>query len=95
MSPSKYIFLLNYGRLYKDKSVLDHTEKTLDINAHSGLNDFVEGGFYRYTVEDEWKVPHFEKMLYDQAQMISLYSKAFKIFRKNHIRMLLIKQLLS
>ena len=82
VSPSKYIFLLNYGRLYKDKSVLDHTEKTLDIIAHSGLNDFVEGGFYRYTVEDEWKVPHFEKMLYDQAQMISLYSKAFKIFRK-------------
>ena len=82
VSPSKYIFLLNYGRLYKDKSVLDHTEKTLDIIASSGLNDFVEGGFYRYTVEDEWKVPHFEKMLYDQAQMISLYSKAFKIFRK-------------
>jgi len=82
VSPSKYIFLLNYGRLYKDKSVLDHTEKTLDIIAHSGLNDFVEGGFYRYTVEDEWKVPHFEKMLYDQAQMISLYSKAFKIFQK-------------
>ena len=82
VSPSKYIFLLNYGRLYKDKSVLDHTEKTLDIIASSGLNDFVEGGFYRYTVEDEWKVPHFEKMLYDQAQMISLYSKAFKIFQK-------------
>ena len=66
----------------RTKSVLDHTEKTLDIIAHSGLNDFVEGGFYRYTVEDEWKVPHFEKMLYDQAQMISLYSKAYKIFKK-------------
>ena len=82
VSPSKYLFLLNYGRLYKDKSVLDHVENTLDIIAYSGLNDFVEGGFYRYTVEDEWKIPHFEKMLYDQAQMISLYSKAYKIFKK-------------
>ena len=82
VSPSKYLFLLNYGRLYKDKSVLDHVENTLDIIAYSGLNDFVEGGFYRYTVEDEWKIPHFEKMLYDQAQMISLYSNAYKIFKK-------------
>ena len=82
VSPSKYLFLLNYGRLYKDKGVLDHVENTLDIIAYSGLNDFVEGGFYRYTVEDEWKIPHFEKMLYDQAQMISLYSKAYKIFKK-------------
>ena len=83
VSPSKYLFLLNYGRLYKDESVLDHVEKTLDIIAYSGLNDFVEGGFYRYTVEEQWKIPHFEKMLYDQAQMISLYSKAYKIFKKD------------
>ena len=83
VSPSKYLFLLNYGRIYKDKPVLDHVENTLDIIGYSGLNDFVEGGFYRYTVEDQWKIPHFEKMLYDQAQMISLYSKAYKIFKKD------------
>ena len=62
------------------QEVLDHVKKTLDIVSSSGLKDFVEGGFYRYTVDNEWKVPHFEKMLYDQAQLISLYSKAYKVF---------------
>ena len=52
----------------------------MDIVSSSGLIDFVEGGFYRYTVDNEWKVPHFEKMLYDQAQLISLFSKAYKVF---------------
>ena len=80
VSPSKYLFLLNYGRIYEDLEVLDHVKKTLDIVSSSGLIDFVEGGFYRYTVDNEWKVPHFEKMLYDQAQLISLFSKAYKVF---------------
>ena len=44
------------------------------------MNDFIEGGFYRYTVDNEWKIPHFEKMLYDQAQMISLFSMGYKVF---------------
>jgi uncharacterized protein YyaL (SSP411 family) len=82
VSPSKYIFLLNYGVIYDDKEVLNHVENTLDIILSSGLKDFVEGGFYRYTVDNEWKIPHFEKMLYDQAQLISLYSKAYKVFKK-------------
>ena len=80
VSPSKYLFLLNYGKIYEDLEVLDHVKKTLDIVSSSGLIDFVEGGFYRYTVDNEWKVPHFEKMLYDQAQLISLFSKAYKVF---------------
>jgi len=82
VSPSKYIFLLNYGIIYDNKEVLNHVENTLDIILSSGLKDFVEGGFYRYTVDNEWKIPHFEKMLYDQAQLISLYSKAYKVFKK-------------
>jgi len=82
VSPSKYLFLLNYGVIYDDKEVLNHVENTLDIILSSGLKDFVEGGFYRYTVDNEWKIPHFEKMLYDQAQLISLYSKAYKVFKK-------------
>lgn len=82
VSPSKYLFLLNYAVIYDDKEVLNHVENTLDIILSSGLKDFVEGGFYRYTVDNEWKIPHFEKMLYDQAQLISLYSKAYKVFKK-------------
>ena len=58
VSPSKYLFLLNYGKIYEDLEVLDHVKKTLDIVSSSGLIDFVEGGFYRYTVDNEWKVPH-------------------------------------
>ena len=80
VSPSKYLFLLNYGRIYKDEKVLNHVKNTLDVIASSGLNDFIEGGFYRYTVDNEWKIPHFEKMLYDQAQMISLFSMGYKVF---------------
>ena len=80
VSPSKYLFLLNYGKIYKDQKVLNHVKNTLDVIASSGLNDFIEGGFYRYTVDNEWKIPHFEKMLYDQAQMISLFSMAYKVF---------------
>jgi len=82
VSPSKYLFLLNYAVIYDDTEVLNHVENTLDIILSSGLKDFVEGGFYRYTVDNEWKIPHFEKMLYDQAQLISLYSKAYKVFKK-------------
>ena len=80
VSPSKYLFLLNYGKIYKDQKVLNHVKNTLDVIASSGLNDFIEGGFYRYTVDNEWKIPHFEKMLYDQAQMISLFSMGYKVF---------------
>ena len=80
VSPSKYLFLLKYGRVYNDEKVLSHVKNTLDIIASSGLNDFIEGGFYRYTVDNEWKIPHFEKMLYDQAQMISLFSMAYKVY---------------
>lgn len=81
ISPSKYQYLLNYGSIYKDQETLNYVKKTLDIISNSGIVDIVEGGFYRYTVDPEWKVPHFEKMLYDQAQIISLYSNAYKLFR--------------
>ncbi len=82
ISPSKYQYLINYGSIYKDQETLDYVKSTLDIISNSGIIDFVEGGFYRYTVDSEWKIPHFEKMLYDQAQMISLYSNAYKLFKK-------------
>ena len=91
VSPSKYLFLLNYGRIYKDLDVLDHVKNTLDKISSSGLVDFVEGGFYRYTVDDKWEIPHFEKMLYDQGQMISLYSKAYKLFKNEYYKDLVFK----
>ena len=50
VSPSKYIFLLNYARIYEDKEVFDHVKKTLDVISTSGLIDFIEGGFYRLSL---------------------------------------------
>ena len=47
-----------------------------------GIYDHLEGGFSRYTVDEKWLIPHFEKMLYDNAQLVSLYSKAYQITKK-------------
>ena len=91
VSPSKYIFLLNYARIYEDKEVFDHVKNTLDVISTSGLIDFIEGGFYRYTVDNEWKIPHFEKMLYDQAQMISIYSLAYKLYNDEYYRNIVVE----
>jgi uncharacterized protein YyaL (SSP411 family) len=52
---------------------------TLDRMAMGGIYDQLGGGFHRYSTEREWKVPHFEKMLYDNAQLVSIYSRAFRL----------------
>ena len=83
--------LLNYARIYEDKEVFDHVKKTLDVISTSGLIDFIEGGFYRYTVDNEWKIPHFEKMLYDQAQMISIYSLAYKLYNDEYYKNIVVE----
>jgi uncharacterized protein YyaL (SSP411 family) len=80
--PNNYLFLLQYGTFFTDKSVLKHVELTLDKIAMGGIYDHIGGGFARYSVDMLWKVPHFEKMLYDNAQLISLYSQAYKTFKK-------------
>ena len=82
MRPNSLDFLLSYGQLSKDSLVLSYVETTLDKMASGGIFDQIGGGFYRYSTDPYWKVPHFEKMLYDNAQLIQLYSKAFKFFKK-------------
>ncbi|MFM2207479.1 MAG: hypothetical protein RL213_1454 [Bacteroidota bacterium] len=76
--PNNYEFLLHYGVVRNDRSVLDHVRLTLDKMAYGGIYDHVGGGFARYSVDSHWKVPHFEKMLYDNAQLVSLYSNAYR-----------------
>ena len=80
--PNNYQFLLRYGHLNRDKEVLDHVELTLKKLAFGGIYDQIGGGFSRYSVDKFWKVPHFEKMLYDNAQLVSLYSEAYQ-YNKN------------
>jgi len=55
---------------------------TLDNMANGGIYDHLGGGFHRYSVDQKWLVPHFEKMLYDNAMALIAYSEAFRIFKK-------------
>ena len=80
--PNTYLFLLRYAYQTKNKKLLDFTTKTLDKIALGGLNDFIGGGFSRYTVDNKWHIPHFEKMLYDNAQLISLFSYGYQVTNK-------------
>ena len=80
MMPPNLQFLLAYGYLSKDQQVLDHVKNTLDRMAFGGVFDQIGGGFYRYSTDPRWHVPHFEKMLYDNAQLMSVYAEAYKVF---------------
>ncbi|MCU4156016.1 thioredoxin domain-containing protein [Carboxylicivirga sp. A043] len=66
------------GSNKQDKELLDFVHLTLERMASGGIYDQVGGGFARYSVDERWFAPHFEKMLYDNAQLISLYSNAYK-----------------
>lgn len=79
--PNNYLFLLKWAKLFNDSEVKAHVEFTLIKMAFGGIYDQLEGGFARYSTDIQWKVPHFEKMLYDNAQLISLYSFAYQEFK--------------
>lgn len=79
--PNNYEYLLQYGHLSGDTKALNHTKLTLKKMAYGGIYDQVGGGFARYSTDALWKAPHFEKMLYDNAQLISLYSKAWQKYK--------------
>lgn len=72
-------FLLRYSYQFEDQSIQDYVENTLTKMANGGLYDQIGGGFSRYSVDERWHVPHFEKMLYDNAQLVSIYSKAYQL----------------
>ncbi len=77
--PSNFEFLLKYSQLYNHKKTEDFVKLSLTKISFGGIYDHIEGGFSRYTVDEKWHIPHFEKMLYDNAQMVSLYSKAYAV----------------
>jgi len=77
--PNNYEWLLAYSQLMKDQSAQDAALFTLDKMAAGGIYDHLGGGFARYSVDDQWHVPHFEKMLYDNAQLVSLYAQAHQL----------------
>ncbi len=76
--PNNYLFLLRFAHLSNDEELMKHVHLTLHKMAFGGIYDQLGGGFSRYSVDGIWKLPHFEKMLYDNAQLISLYAEAYQ-----------------
>ena len=75
--PNSLDFLIRYGHQFNDKKVAAYLNNTLTKIAYGGIYDQVSGGFSRYVVDEKWHIPHFEKMLYDNAQLVSVYAKAY------------------
>lgn len=94
MMPNNYQFLMRYGYQTKNQELLDFVNLTLTKMAYGGIFDTVDGGFSRYSVDLKWHVPHFEKMLYDNGQLISLYSDAYK-WTKNPLYRTVIQKTLT
>lgn len=79
MMPNNYHFLLRYAHQNNDSKLLNFVNLTLKKMAYGGVFDQIGGGFSRYSVDTKWHVPHFEKMLYDNGQLVSLYADAYLI----------------
>lgn len=79
MMPNNLHFLLRQAYQNNDSELQTYVNNSLTKIAYGGVYDHVGGGFSRYSVDDKWHVPHFEKMLYDNAQLVSLYSDAYLI----------------
>jgi len=85
-TPSLWEFMLQYYHLTGNRKALDATANTISKMALGGIYDHIGGGFARYSTDSLWRVPHFEKMLYDNAQLVSLYSHAYQITRNDYFR---------
>src|SRR5258705_12871590 len=82
--PSQPELLLRYAKRYKDEEAIRMVLRTCEKMAAGGIHDQLGGGFARYSVDAEWLVPHFEKMLYDNAQLAQLYLDAYLVSGDEH-----------
>ncbi len=97
--PNNYLYLLEQAHRVgleteEGKKLLEAVTTTLDNIAYGGIYDHLEGGFARYSTDNKWKVPHFEKMLYDNGQLISLYAQAYQV-TQNPLYKEIVEQTLS
>jgi uncharacterized protein len=90
-SPQNLMFLMKYYHLEDDEQSLDMVEKTLKGMYKGGLFDHIGYGFSRYSTDDKWLVPHFEKMLYDNAMLIIAYLEAYRITKNDLYKNIVIK----
>ena len=82
-TPHNMSFLLRYWKLNGEKQALDMVEKTLDAMYRGGIFDHIGYGFSRYSTDEKWLVPHFEKMLYDNALLAIIYLEAYLCTKKD------------
>ena len=91
--PNVYEFFLAYYFHTKDEQALNAVTSLLDNMEKGGIYDQLGGGFARYSTDDKWKVPHFEKMLYDNGQLVSLYSNAYKVTHNENYKKIIYQTL--
>lgn len=84
--PLTLLFLLRYWKRTGNKEALSMVDKTLAVMARGGICDHIGGGFHRYSTDAKWQVPHFEKMLCDQALLLMAYTEAFHATRNPSYR---------
>lgn len=80
------LFFLKYAHLHQDPRPLFYVELSLTMMHRGGVYDHLGGGFSRYSVDEKWSVPHFEKMLYDNALIAAAYLETWKLTKKPHYR---------
>jgi len=88
---SKIALMLDVAELSRGSDLENQAYEMLDTMALRGLYDHVEGGFFRYCVDAAWEIPHFEKMLYNQAELIPLYVRAYKNTHKELYRSVVVE----
>lgn len=84
--PANYLYALSYYDQAQREETREAILLTLDKMADGGIYDHLGGGFARYSTDAIWKVPHFEKMLYDNGQLVSLYSQAWQLTGKERYK---------
>lgn len=92
--PVSLEFLQRYAYHFKDDEITSFVNRSLSKMAFGGIYDQINGGFSRYATDKKWHIPHFEKMLYDNAQLVSIYAKAYQE-TKNELYKSIIKETLD
>ena len=90
-TPHKIIYLLKYYRMFNEEKALDMATKTLDSMYKGGIFDHIGFGFSRYSTDDRWLVPHFEKMLYDNALLVLAYLDGYEVTKKEYYKDIALK----
>jgi uncharacterized protein YyaL (SSP411 family) len=93
MMPNNYHFLLRYAYQNKDVKLQEYVNLTLTQMAYGGVYDQIGGGFSRYATDVNWHIPHFEKMLYDNGQLVSLYADAYLITKNELYKEVIVETL--